>query len=160
MQEKNTKLISRKDLFYILGLIILIIWGAIASYIAYNKNSELEIALHKNNELTNKIDSIKFEVINLLTDTYTINEEHKDFNTGLGSFFDFDPDSNTVKDIRVEVIQARGISDSSFYVMDKVGRVVLVHADHLPSGIESAKIVVLRGHLNKDSFHAHEVLLD
>ncbi len=37
---------------------------------------------------------------------------------------------------------------------------VIVHADNIPAGIESVKIIVLRGHLNKDSFHANNVLLD
>ena len=49
---------------------------------------------------------------------------------------------------------------NKFAFIDKTGKVVQVHADHIPSGIESAKIVVLRGHLNKDSFHAHDILLD
>lgn len=38
--------------------------------------------------------------------------------------------------------------------------VVIVHSDNIPAEIESAKIVVLRVHLNRDSFHAHDVLLD
>ena len=81
-------------------------------------------------------------------------------NEGLGSFSDFDVNNSAVKEIRVEILQDRGISNNSFYVLDKSGQVVLVHADHIPSGIESAKTVVLQGHLNKDSFHAHDVLLD
>ena len=79
---------------------------------------------------------------------------------GLGSFADFDTNNTAVKDIRVEVLQDRGISNNSFYVLDKTGRVMLVNADHIPQGIDTAKTVVLRGHLNKDSFHAHDVLLD
>ena len=78
----------------------------------------------------------------------------------LGSFSDFDTNNSAVKDIRVEFLQDRGIINNSFYAKDKTGKVVFVNADHIPTGIESAKIVLLRGHLNKDSFHAHDVLLD
>ena len=79
---------------------------------------------------------------------------------GLGSFSDFDINNSASKDIKVEILHERGINNNAFFVIDKTGKEVLVHADHLPSGIESAKVVVLRGHLNKDSFHAHIVLLD
>jgi hypothetical protein len=79
---------------------------------------------------------------------------------GLGSFSDFDVNNSASKDIKVEILHEKGINNNAFFVIDKTGKEVLVHADHLPSGFESAKIVVLRGHLNKDSFHAHDVLLD
>ncbi len=79
---------------------------------------------------------------------------------GLGSFSDFDTNNSAVKDIKVQILQEKGINNNAFYAVDKTGKEVLVHADHLPAGIESAKVVVLRGHLNKDSFHAHDVLLD
>lgn len=78
----------------------------------------------------------------------------------LGSFSDFDTNNSAVKDIRVQVLQDKGISNNVFYVVDKTGKEVPVNADHLPPGIESAQTVILRGHLNKDSFHAHDVLLD
>ena len=78
----------------------------------------------------------------------------------LGSFSDFDTNNSAVKDIRVQIVLDKGINNNEFYVVDKTGKEVLVHADHLPPGIESAKTVILRGHLNKDSFHAHDVLLD
>jgi hypothetical protein len=83
---------------------------------------------------------------------------------GLGSFADFDTNNSAVKDIKVQVLTDRGINSkpgggANFYTVDNSGTVVLVNADHIPSGIESAKTVVLRGHLNKDSFHAHDVLL-
>ena len=78
----------------------------------------------------------------------------------LGSFSDFDTNNSAVKDIRVEILQDRGIINNSFYVKDKTGKVVSVHSDNIPVGIESAKTVVLRGHLNPDSFHAHDVLID
>ena len=79
---------------------------------------------------------------------------------GLGSFSDFDVNNSASKDIKVEILHEKGINNNAFFVIDKTGKEVLVHADHFPSGFESAKIVVLRGHLNKDSFHAHDVLLD
>jgi predicted Zn-dependent peptidase len=78
----------------------------------------------------------------------------------LGSFSDFDTNNSAVKDIRVQILQDKGINNNAFYVIDKTGEEVLVNADHLPPGIETAQTVVLRGHLNKDSFHAHDVLLD
>ena len=81
-------------------------------------------------------------------------------NTNLGSFDDFDTKNSAVKDIRVQVLHDRGINGNSFYASDKAGKVVLVNADNLPEGFESAEIVVLQGHLNKDAFHAHNVLLD
>ena len=84
---------------------------------------------------------------------------------GLGSFADFDTNNTAVKDIKVKILSERGINNNqsgsvNFYTVDKTGTVVLVKADHIPTGIESAETVVLRGHLNKDNFHAHEVLLD
>ncbi|MCH7769813.1 MAG: hypothetical protein IIA49_02150 [Bacteroidetes bacterium] len=79
---------------------------------------------------------------------------------GLGSFADFDTNNSAVKDIKVQVLQDRGINNNTFYVSDKRGEVVLVQADKIPPGMESAQTVILRGHLNKDSFHAHAVLLN
>ncbi len=79
---------------------------------------------------------------------------------GLGSFADFDTNNSAVKDIKVQVLQDRGIKNNTFYVSDKRGNVVLVQADKIPPGMESAQTVILRGHLNKDSFHAHAVLLN
>jgi hypothetical protein len=84
---------------------------------------------------------------------------------GLGLFADFDTNNSAVKDIKVQVLTDRGINSNpgggaNFYTVDKAGTIVLVNADHIPVGIESAKTVVLRGHLNKESFHAHDVLLD
>lgn len=93
-------------------------------------------------------------VIVLVYSVYFSKEE------GLGSFSNFDTNNSAVKDIRVEILQDRGIIDSEFYVRDKTGKIIVVHSDNIPAGIESAKTVILRGHLNKDSFHAHNVLLD
>jgi cytochrome c-type biogenesis protein CcmE len=83
----------------------------------------------------------------------------------LGSFSDFDPNNSAVKDIRVMILQDRGIDGDShgahFYASDKNNNVVLVNADKIPDGIESANTVILRGHLSQNnSFHAHDVLLD
>jgi len=78
----------------------------------------------------------------------------------LGSFSDFDINNSASKDIKVQILHDRGINNNAFYVADKTGKIVMVQTDHLPPGIESTQTVVLRGHLNKDSFHAHEVLLD
>jgi len=85
---------------------------------------------------------------------------------GLGSFSDFDPNNNAVKDIKVNLVLDDGINKDShggatFYTSDKGGNVVLVNADKVPAEIESAKVLILRGHLSQDnSFHAHDVLLD
>ena len=85
---------------------------------------------------------------------------------GLGSFSDFDPNNNAVKDIKVNLELDKGINKDShggatFYVSDKGGNVVLINADKIPAEIESVKVLILRGHLSQDnSFHAHDVLLD
>jgi hypothetical protein len=83
----------------------------------------------------------------------------------LGSFSDFDVNNSAVKDIRVLVLQDRGIQKDMrggavFYAADRNNVVYPVSADKIPSGLESAETAVLRGHLNKDSFHAHDVLLN
>lgn len=83
----------------------------------------------------------------------------------LGSFGDFDVNNSAVKDIRVLVLQDRGIQNNPrggavFYASDRNNVVYAVSADKVPMGLESAEVVILRGHLNRDSFHAHDVLLD
>ena len=84
---------------------------------------------------------------------------------GLGSFSDFDPNNNAVKPITVELLQDRGISQEGgavvFYVSDKNGQVMMVSGElKLPEGIETAKVVTLKGHLSQGSFHAHEISID
>jgi cytochrome c-type biogenesis protein CcmE len=84
---------------------------------------------------------------------------------GLGSFDDFDPNNSAVKEIRVQLLINRGIEqhgeDVIFFVSDKNGKVVQVSGSlHLPDGFESAKEVILRGHLSQGGLHVHEVLLD
>lgn len=83
----------------------------------------------------------------------------------LGSFSDFDPNNSAVKEIRVQLLIERGIEQNgeevSFFTTDKNGKVVKVFgAVHLPDGIDSAKEIILKGHLNQSGFHVHEVLLD
>ena len=83
----------------------------------------------------------------------------------LGSYSDFDPNNSAVKEIRVQLLIDRGIEqhggEVSFFTSDRNGKVVQVSGSfQLPDGFENANIVVLRGHLNQNGFHAHEVLLD
>jgi hypothetical protein len=85
--------------------------------------------------------------------------------SGLGSFDDFDPNNTAVKDIRVQLLADRGITqqgaDVIFYVADKNGKVLMVSGSvTLPPGFENAKTILLKGHLSGNSFHAHEVLLN
>ena len=84
---------------------------------------------------------------------------------GLGSFSDFDPNNNANKDIKVRIVQEKGITRdqeaSIFYAVDKNGTEVMVQAPlMLPQNIETANEVILRGHLHKEYFHAHEVLTE
>ena len=83
----------------------------------------------------------------------------------LGSFSDFDPNNNAVKEIRVQLLADRGIENSgggvSFYASDKTGKAVNIYGEaQLPNGFESANVVILRGHLTQSGFHVHEILLD
>jgi cytochrome c-type biogenesis protein CcmE len=85
---------------------------------------------------------------------------------GLGSFSDFDPNNNAVKDIRVKLIYDRGITRTQgggavFFVSDKDNNVLQVNADKIPPELDSVEIIILKGHLSQNnSFHAHDVLLD
>jgi len=83
----------------------------------------------------------------------------------LGSFSDFDPNNNAVKEIRVQLLVERGIEqrggEVSFFTSDKDGKVIQVSGSlMLPEGFENAQVIILRGHLSQNGFHAHEVLLD
>jgi len=85
--------------------------------------------------------------------------------SGLGSFDDFDPNNTAVKDIRVQLVIDRGITqqgeDVVFYATDKNGKVMMVNGHvTLPDGFDKAEVIILKGHLSGDSFHTHEVLLD
>jgi hypothetical protein len=84
---------------------------------------------------------------------------------GLGSFSDFDPNNTAVKPITVELLQDRGISQQGggvvFYVSDKNKQVMMVTGEMaLPDGIESAKVITVKGHLTQGGFHAHEVVIE
>ncbi len=102
-----------------------------------------------------------FIVIFLLMYLFYFKQEGK-----LGSFSDFDPNNSAVKDIRVTVLQDRGISKTSdsgaiFFASDRNSTVIQINADHIPPGFESATIVILKGHLSPgNSFHAHDVVLE
>ena len=83
----------------------------------------------------------------------------------LGSYSDFDPNNNAVKEIRVELLADRGIEQSggavSFFTADRNGKVVQVSGElMLPEGFKNAKVIILKGHLNQSGFHGHEVLLE
>lgn len=85
--------------------------------------------------------------------------------SGLGSFDDFDPNNSAVKEIRVQLVIDKEIEqhgeEVTFYASDRNGKVVQVSGSlHLPDGFESAKEVILKGHLSQGGFHAHEVLID
>jgi len=85
---------------------------------------------------------------------------------GLGSFKDFDPNNSAVKEIRVLLVKERRVTQTPeggaiFFVTDKDHTILQVNADKIPAGLESAKIIILKGHLSQGtSFHAHDVLLD
>ncbi len=85
---------------------------------------------------------------------------------GLGSFSDFDPNNNAVKDIRVNLVLDRGINQTPeggaiFFVSDKNNTVLQVNADKIPQGLESAKTITLKGHLSQgNNFHAHDVVIN
>jgi len=83
----------------------------------------------------------------------------------LGSYSDFDPNNNAVKEIRVQLLADRGIENSggevSFFTSDRNEKVVQVSGSFmLPEGFENAQVIILKGHLSQGGFHAHEVLLD
>ena len=85
--------------------------------------------------------------------------------SGLGSFDDFDPNNTAVKEIRVQLVIDRGITqqgeDVVFYAADKKGKIMMVNGHvSLPDGFDKAEVIILKGHLSGDSFHTHEVLLD
>ena len=85
--------------------------------------------------------------------------------SGLGSFDDFDPNNTAVKEIRVQLVIDRGITqqgeDVVFYAADKNRKVMMVNGHvTLPDGFDKAEVIILKGHLSGDSFHTHEVLAD
>lgn len=85
--------------------------------------------------------------------------------SGLGSFDDFDPNNTAVKEIRVQLLVDRGITqqgeDIVFYAADKNGKVMMINGHvTLPNGFDKAEEIILKGHLSGNSFHSHEVEID
>jgi hypothetical protein len=85
--------------------------------------------------------------------------------SGLGSFDDFDPNNNAVKEIRVKVLPNQNISTEggsfSFIVADKDGKTLQAFGSaSLPQGIGEAETIILKGHVNQSGFCTHEVLAD
>jgi cytochrome c-type biogenesis protein CcmE len=83
----------------------------------------------------------------------------------LGSFDDFDPNNNAVKEIRVQVLPDQSINPQSgnfsFMVADKNGKTLQAFGSaSLPQGIGEAQTIILKGHVNQSGFCTHEVLLD
>ena len=83
----------------------------------------------------------------------------------LGSFSDFDPNNNAVKEIRVQLLPEQSINQQggsfSFIVTDKHGKKLQAFGSaSLPQGIGEAETVILKGHVNQSGFCTHEVLLD
>ena len=84
----------------------------------------------------------------------------------LGLYSNFDTNNNGNKEIKVVLVQEKGIQSdpasqsSTFYASDAKGVQQLVQAPYpLPNGIEQSDIIILRGHLHEDHFHATEVSL-
>lgn len=85
--------------------------------------------------------------------------------SGLGSFDDFDPNNNAVKEIRVKVLPNQNINSQSgsfaFIVADKDGKTLQAFGSaSLPQGIGEAETIILKGHVNQSGFCTHEVLTD
>ncbi len=81
----------------------------------------------------------------------------------LGAFSNFDTNNNANKDIKVMISQNKEIKNdmqsggSSFYAMDKDGKEELVEGPIIPTNINKAMPVMLKGHLHEDHFHAVEI---
>jgi len=85
--------------------------------------------------------------------------------SGLGSFDDFDPNNNAVKEIKVKVLPNQNINSESgsfaFIVADKDGKTLQAFGSaSLPQGIGEAETIILKGHVNQSGFCTHEVLAD
>ena len=85
--------------------------------------------------------------------------------SGLGSFDDFDPNNNAVKEIKVKVLPNQNINSQSgsfaFIVADKDGKTLQAFGSaSLPQGIGEAETIILKGHVNQSGFCTHEVLAD
>lgn len=85
---------------------------------------------------------------------------------GLGLYSNFDTNNNANKEIRVALVHQKEIQTDSanqsalFYAVDAEGIQQLVQAPYpLPVGIEKSEVIILKGHLHDDHFHAVEVNL-
>jgi len=84
----------------------------------------------------------------------------------LGLFSNFDTNNNANKAIRVSLVKEKGIQtnplnqSAAFYAADAAGIQNPVQAPYpLPAGFEESEIIILKGHLHEDHFHAVEVSL-
>ena len=85
--------------------------------------------------------------------------------TDLGSFDDFDPNNNAVKEIKVKIFPNQNIDaqggNFSFTVADKNGKTLNAFGSaSLPESIGNAETIILKGHVNQSGFCTHEVLAD
>lgn len=85
--------------------------------------------------------------------------------TDLGSFDDFDPNNNAVKEILVQIVPNQTIDPTggnfNFSVSDKNGKVLQAFGSApLPENIQTAEKVILKGHVNQSGFCTHEVVLE
>jgi hypothetical protein len=83
----------------------------------------------------------------------------------LGSFDDFDPNNNAVKEIKVQILPNQNTDSQggsfSFVVADKNGKTLTAFGSaSLPQGIGEAQTIILKGHVNQSGFCTHEVLPD
>jgi len=85
--------------------------------------------------------------------------------SGLGSFDDFDPNNNAVKEIKVKLMPNQNLNTQSgsfsFVVADKNGKTLEAFGSAtLPQGIGAADEIILKGHVSQNGFCTHEVLLN
>lgn len=85
---------------------------------------------------------------------------------GLGSFAEFDPNNNANKDIRVRILYDKGINidqvsgASVFIAIDRNNVEYKIQGPmQLPPSVtnKTSDIVILRGHIHKEYFHASSV---
>lgn len=84
--------------------------------------------------------------------------------TELGLYSNFDTNNNANKDIRVALVREKEIQtdplnqNASFYAVDGAGVQNFVQAPYpLPDGFDESDVIILKGHLHEDHFHAVEV---
>ena len=88
-----------------------------------------------------------------------------DKKAGLGSFDDFDPNNNAVKEILVQIVPNQTIDPAAgnfnFSVTDKNGKVIQAFGSaSLPEDIQKAETIILKGHVTQSGFCTHEVAAD